>query len=158
MEKQSNLALVVESRRFQWNEIRSRACVLLAEGYKVSHVARECGVSVRTIERFMAHPEFAHEVDKVTMMTGIALASERMRIIKRAVNQAIASDGTIKTKRDIFEWLKLATDELDRSKLFLNAMFKSVLDDAMSQRTLSIDDDSADAAFEEQPEDTAHDE
>jgi hypothetical protein len=91
MGKQSNLALVVESRRFQWSEIRSRACVLLAEGYKVGHVARECGVSVRTIERFMAHPEFAQSVDKVTMMTGIALASERMRIIKRAINQAIAS-------------------------------------------------------------------
>ena len=134
----------------------SKACVLLAEGYKVNHVAGECGVSVRTIERLMSRREFAHEVDKVTMMTGIGLASERMCIIKRAVNQAIASDGTIKTKSDIFECLKLAIDEQDRAKLFLTAMFESLVEDAISQLELSIDDYSADAAFEEQPEDTAH--
>jgi hypothetical protein len=52
----------------------------------------------------------------------------------------------------------LATDEQDRAKLFATAIFESAVSAAMSQRTLSIDDCSSVAAFEEEPEDAAQDE
>jgi hypothetical protein len=136
--KHSNLVLPEASQTFPWNETTSRACVLLADGYKVSHVAKECGVSVHTIERWREHGEFSSEVEKLSLVTGAAQSSWRMRFIKQAIRQSIKEDGSIKTKRDVLDWLKLAREEQDGSKLFIDRMIESAVSETFERRNLRL--------------------
>lgn len=97
--------------QFEWNETRSRAALGLADGKTQQQVADECDISRRTVVRWLEHPDFAAEVDRLTLLTGISLRSERLRIIKRIIRQSVKDDQKIKTDKDLLEWLKYAQSE-----------------------------------------------
>jgi transposase len=107
--------------QFEWNEERSRAAILLAEGYTQQHVADEIGKSRRTVERWVSDIDFSAEVDRLSLMTGIASRAERLRLAKRVIRQK-TDEGFIKTEKDILEWLKFAQGETDGIKLDLAAL------------------------------------
>src|SRR4051812_49210673 len=96
---------------FEWNDKRSAVALGLAEGKTQQMVADECALSRRTVQNWMAHPEFAAEVDRLTLLTGISLRAERLRIVKRVIRQSIKDDQKVKTTKDILEWLKHAQSE-----------------------------------------------
>jgi len=123
---------VPEKFRFRWSESRSRAAVLLAEGRTQKEVAEEVQITDRAIRKWLVDPEFAAEVDRLSLMMGIASRAERLRIAMRVVRQKVA-DGVIETDKDILEWLKFAQSETDGIKLDLpTALAAALASDAAS--------------------------
>ncbi len=106
---------------FEWTAEKSRTAILLAEGNTQKYVAEAIGKNVRTVERWLTDIEFSAEVDRLSVMTGIASKAERLRIAKRVIRQK-TMDGIIKTDKDILEWLKFAQGETDGVKLDLAAL------------------------------------
>ncbi len=105
-----------KTAQFEWNDTRSRAATGLADGKTQQQVADECAIGRRTLVRWLEHPEFAAEVDKLTLLTGISLRAERMRIVKRVIRQSV-KDEKIRTNKDILEWLKHAQSETNGTDL-----------------------------------------
>jgi predicted transcriptional regulator len=106
---------------FQWNKKRNQAAIMLAEGYTIEEVAESIGVNERTIYRWKADIEFSVEVDRLSVMVGIANRGERLRMAKRVVRKLASRQ--IPTHKDLLEWLKYAQSETDGAKLDLTALF-----------------------------------
>lgn len=102
---------------FQWSAARRTAALALAEGKTQKETATEAEVTDRTIRSWLSHPEFAAEVDRLSLMTHIASRAERLRIAKRVVRQMVKDDKTIKTDKDLLDWLKFAQGETDGIKV-----------------------------------------
>lgn len=107
---------------FKWTENKSQAAILLADGHTQVDVAKEIGVADRTVRTWMADEEFSAEVDRLTLMMGIASRAERLRLAKRVVRQMTAEDGTLITNKDLLEWMKLAQAETDGIKLDISQL------------------------------------
>jgi transposase-like protein len=107
---------------FKWTENKSQAAILLADGHTQVDVAKEIGVADRTVRSWMADEEFSAEVDRLTLMMGIASRAERLRLAKRVVRQMTTADGTLITNKDLLEWMKLAQAETDGIKLDISQL------------------------------------
>lgn len=105
---------------FNWNQRNSQAAMLLAEGLKIQEVADAVGVSEKTIDRWKRDIEFSSEVDRLSLMLGIASRAERLRIAKRIARQL----GDM-TEKDLLDWLKFAQSETDGVKLDLAALVEA---------------------------------
>jgi hypothetical protein len=106
---------------FRWNGKRERAALALASGKTDQQAADEAGSSRQSIQRWKHDPDFASEVDRLTLLTGISQRAERLRIAMQAVRQKLKDDGTVRTERDLLDWLKFAQGETDGFKLDLDA-------------------------------------
>jgi transposase-like protein len=115
---------------FKWTPERSQAAILLAEGYTYQEVADEIGKTKRTITAWMGEIEFSAEVDRLSLMCGIASRAERLRLIKRVIRQQAGDKVT--TDKDVLDWLKFAQSETDGVKLDLAALFAAVSPDDTS--------------------------
>jgi hypothetical protein len=100
-----------ETSAFQWSPARRAACAALAEGRTQKEAAQLAEVTDRSIRSWLQDPEFSAEVDRLTLLTGISLRSERLRVIKRVIRQSVKDDQKIRTEKDILEWLKYAQSE-----------------------------------------------
>ena len=109
---------------FKWTPKRSDAAQILALGYTAKETAETVGVATRTVERWKADLDFMTEVDRLTLMSGVSLRAERLRIAMRVIRQKM-SEERIKTGKDILDWLKYAQGETDGFKFD----FASVLAD-----------------------------
>lgn len=106
---------------FEWTEQRSKAALALAEGQTQREVSEALEISDRTIRNWNAEPEFAAEVDRLSLMVGVASRAERLRLAMRVVRQKTKGD-TPQTDRDLLEWLKFAQSETDGIKLALTQL------------------------------------
>lgn len=106
---------------FEWDQKRSDAAVLLASGNTHQSVADQVKVSKRTITNWLQHVEFSAEVDRLSLMVGIASRAERLRIAMRVVRQSVREE-TIVTEKDLLDWLKFAQSETDGIKLDLTKL------------------------------------
>lgn len=113
---------------FEWTAEREAAAVLLADGHTYQYVADEIGKNEKTIRRWLADVEFSAEVDRLSVIMGIASRAERLRLAKRVIRQK-TQDGTVKTEKDILEWLKFAQGETDGIKLDLAALAAAIGED-----------------------------
>jgi len=104
------------SSAFIWDENRSRAAILLAEGRTQKEVAEEIGMTDRVIRKWLIDPEFAAEVDRLSLMVGVSSRAERLRIAMRVARDKVRDDG-IDTEKDLLDWLKFAQSETDGVKL-----------------------------------------
>jgi transcriptional antiterminator len=102
---------------FEWNEKRRKAAIALADGQTQVQAAEVCGISDRTIRQWLTYPEFTEEVDRLTLLTGIALKSERIRQAKRIVRQL---EG--RTKEDLLDWLKYVQSEMKADEDFIDKL------------------------------------
>lgn len=102
---------------FHWTSNRREAALLLAEGKTQQVVADEVGVTDRTIRAWLAEVEFSAEVDRLSLMTGIASRAERLRFAKRVLRQLTDEHGLVSTEKDALDWLKFAQSETDGIKL-----------------------------------------
>jgi len=106
---------------FEWTEQRSLAAVGLAEGKTQKQVAEEVEAGERTIRDWLANPDFAAEVDRLSLMVGISSRAERLRLAMRVVREKTKGDAPA-TDKDLLEWLKFAQSETDGVKLDLNKL------------------------------------
>lgn len=104
---------------FKWTESATRAALALAEGKTRNEAAAEADITPRTLYRWLNIPEFSAEVDRLSLMIGVASRAERLRITKRVIRQMVKDDKTIKTDKDLLDWLKFAQGETDGVKLDL---------------------------------------
>lgn len=107
---------------FQWNDERSEAARLLAQGLTKTEVAGMVGVDERTVYRWQADTDFAAEVDRLTLSVDIAGRAARLRIAMRVARQSVMDDGEVLTRRDLLDWLKFAQTETAGIKLDLGEM------------------------------------
>lgn len=112
---------VLEMSVFQWTPEKSEAALLLAEGYTYKQVGGEIGKTEKTIYRWMLDIEFSCEVDRLSLMCGIASRAERLRLAKRVIRQHIDKENLVCTEKDVLDWLKFAQSETDGIKLNLAA-------------------------------------
>lgn len=136
-----------EIAAFAWDAERCAGALALAEGQSHKQAGATAGVSDRTIRNWLQHPEFAEEVDRLSLMVDISSRAGRMRIAMRAVRQSI-SDEAITTNRDVLEWLKFAQSETDGVKLDLGklatlAEAETPLADSGSSRTFGTPESEA---------------
>jgi predicted ArsR family transcriptional regulator len=103
---------------FRWTEKPTKAAILLADGHTQKQVAEAVGVTDRAVRLWLDKPEFSAEVDRLTLMMGIAGRAERLRIAKRLVRQRV-DDEHIESDKDLLDWLKFAQSETDGIKLDL---------------------------------------
>ena len=109
--------------KFKWNEERGNVAIIQAEGYTVKETAKMAGVSERTIKAWRANDEFMAEVDRLSVMVGLASRGERMRIAQR-IARTLMKRGK-PTRKDLLDWLKFAQSETDGTKLNLTSLFEA---------------------------------
>lgn len=103
---------------FQWTEKRSRVAILLAQGHTIRETSEQTGYSTRTIDRYKANPEFAAEVDRLSLMYGLSSKAERLRLIQRAARQFVHDDGSLDTGGDtLLDYLREARMTIDGTRL-----------------------------------------
>lgn len=115
-----------EITSFKWTPTRKFVAEGLAEGQTQQAIAAEANISDRTIRLWLAEVEFAAEVDRLSLMTGISSRAERLRIAKRVIRQKVDDKTGIETEKDILEWLKFAQGETDGIKLDLTKIAAAV--------------------------------
>lgn len=103
--------------RFQWNERRNEAAALLAIGKTYEETAGAVNVTKKTIYNWMQDMEFAAEVDRLSLMVGIASRAQRLRWLNRTIANRINPDGSLQTDKDVVDLLKIAISETDGAKL-----------------------------------------
>jgi Helix-turn-helix. len=129
---------------FEWTEERNKAAVMLAEGHTQDSVAAECGVSDRTIRNWLNDERFAAEVDRLSLMIGIASRAERLRLANRVIRQKV-SGSVIETEKDVLDWIKFAQSETDGVKLDLTKLAATFSANASSVADSGSDRDSLDS-------------
>ena len=110
---------------FKWTPKREKAALALASGYTNEEAAEAAGVAERTIYLWKSDLEFSMEVDRLSLMVGIASRAERLRIAMQVVKQKIREDGSLRTNRDLLDWLKFAQSETDGVKLDLTSLLEA---------------------------------
>lgn len=113
---QSDYARAMQ-RKVIWDETRSKAAGLLALGYPKTYVANEVGVTRNTIYAWLDDPEFAEEVDRLSLMTGVANRAERLRVAMRVIRSRMSEEGIPQSEKDVLEWLKFAQSETHGARL-----------------------------------------
>jgi len=103
---------------FEWTDERCKAAVALAEGKTQEETAAEINVTDRTIRNWLADERFAAEVDRLSLMVGIASRAERLRLANRIIRQKVKG-GIAETEKDLLDWVKYAQSETDGIKLQL---------------------------------------
>jgi FixJ family two-component response regulator len=93
----------------------------LADGATQKEAADRAGITDRTVRRWLNIPEFATEVDKVTLETGLATKAARLRLIKRVVNarleKTVSETVAQLSKADTLELLKHLHKEQEGAQL-----------------------------------------
>jgi hypothetical protein len=107
---------------FKWTTKATVAAIALAEGQTRSDAAKAAAIGERTLYHWLHDPDFSAEVDRLSLMVGIASRAERLRLAQRAVRQKQSADGTLLTEKDLLDWLKFAQSETDGIKLDLAAL------------------------------------
>lgn len=108
--------------KFKWTEKKSNAALMLADGQTQTAAAKALDISTKSVYRWLQEPEFSTEVDRLSLMIGIASRAERVRIAKRLVAQRVRDDMLIMSERDLLDWLKYVQGETDGLRLDLASL------------------------------------
>ena len=132
--------------QFKWNAKKSQAAVLLAEGYTINETADTVGVSEKTVDRWLGDIDFSLEVDKLSLMVGVASRAERLRIAKKMIRGLAKKQ--VPTHKDLLEWLKYAQGETDGIKLDLTPLYDAIAPMAGGGQSGADEENSSDTAVE----------
>lgn len=115
------------STRFEWNERRNEAAALLAHGKTQLEVAAAVNVTPKTIYNWLQDMEFAAEVDRLSLMVGIASRAQRLRWLNKTIANRINADGSLQTDKDVVDLIKIAISETDGVKIDLSKLSEMVV-------------------------------
>jgi hypothetical protein len=107
---------------FEWNKKKEKAALSLAQGDTQKEAADMARVSDRTIRRWLEHPDFSAEVDRLTHMVGMANRAERLRVAMRVVKGRVENSHYPISEKDLLDWLKYIQSETDGVQLDLTAL------------------------------------
>jgi hypothetical protein len=116
------MAEISNTSGFRWSPAKSTAALALAAGKTRKEAAEEAEVTDRSVYSWLQDPEFSAEVDRLSLMVGIASRAERLRLAQRVVRQRTNDDGELTTKADLLDWLKFAQSETDGIRLDLTKL------------------------------------
>jgi len=116
-----------------WDEKRNKAAVLLASGHSKTETAKIIGVDRTTIYYWLDIEAFSAEVDRLSLMVGVASRAERLRFINRVVRQSLKDDGSVITEKDILDWLKFAQSETTGAKIDLSKLAEMIAGEGEAQ-------------------------
>lgn len=108
-------------RPFSWTPQRSDAVVVLASGGTKEEAAEAAHCDRTTIYEWLKHPDFAAEVDRLSLMMHISSRAERLRIAMRVARARTAGE-VPQTDKDLLDWLKFAQSETDGAKIDLSKL------------------------------------
>lgn len=114
---------------FVWNRQRSQAAIELASGATKQEAADAVNVHRSTIYEWLLHPDFNAEVDRLSLMVGIASRAERLRLAMGVVRSRIKEE-VLQSDRDALDWLKYAQSETDGVKIDLTKLAALAEDEA----------------------------
>lgn len=117
---------------FKWDKKKSDAAIALANGYTRREVSNEYAIPERTLYNWLAQTEFEAEVDRLSLMVGIASRAARLRIAQRVSRLRTDENELPITKADLLDWLKFAQSETDGIKLDLAKLAASFGSDEAS--------------------------
>lgn len=108
---------------FYWDEKRNKAALMLASGASKVATAQECEIDRVTLYHWLEHPDFASEVDRLSLMVHISSRAERLRIAMRVAKARAGDDDSVPvTDKDLLDWLKFAQSETDGAKIDLSKL------------------------------------
>lgn len=107
---------------YEWTEKKETAALSLAKGGTQVEAADMAGVTERTVRRWLLVPEFAEEVDRLSLMVEVASRAHRLRLANRVIRQFVKEGEQIVTQKDLLDWLKYAQGETDGVKLDMAAL------------------------------------
>ena len=131
-------------RDFLWDDRRTKAAMMLAEGETKTAVSETLEIDRVTLYHWLEHPDFAAEVDRLSLMMHISSRAERLRIAMR-VAKARTQGEVPETEKDLLDWLKFAQSETDGAKIDLSKLAELLAGEsggsgpAMKQLTTAID-------------------
>lgn len=118
---------------FEWTPLREQAALMLAQGYTIVETAAAVGCNEKTIDRLKRDRRFMEEVDRLSVMVGLASRAERLRIAQRLARQRIRTgeDGSavVESKADLLDVLRYIQSETHGIKLDLTALIASLATD-----------------------------
>lgn len=119
--------------KFFWDEKRNKAAVMLASGHSKTETAQVIGVDRATVYYWLDIEEFSAEVDRLSLMVGVASRAERLRFVNRVVRQSLRDDGHVLTEKDILDWLKFAQSETTGAKIDLSKLAEMLVGEQAAQ-------------------------
>lgn len=93
-----------------WDKAHGLAACALADGKSQKEAAEEAGVTDRTIRNWLQNIQFSAEVDRLSLMIGLASKAERLRLAKRVLRQK-CKDEIVETEKDTLDWVKYLQSE-----------------------------------------------
>jgi hypothetical protein len=119
-------------RDFIWDERRTQAAMMLAQGEAKTAVSEELEIDRVTLYHWLEHPDFAAEVDRLSLMMHISSRAERLRIAMR-VARARTQGEVPETEKDLLDWLKFAQSETDGAKIDLSKLAEMLTGESAQQ-------------------------
>lgn len=83
------------TNKFEWDDTRDRAAIMLAEARPKKEIYEELGINRGTLYLWEKNEEFSREVDRLSLMYGVASKAHRQRLINKAIQQYIDENGKI---------------------------------------------------------------
>ena len=111
---------------FKWTKKKESAALSLAQGYTQVETFNQTGVPLPTIKRWCSNIEFSAEVDRLSLMVGIASRAERLRITMQIIRQKLDAHPELRTEKDLLDWFKFAQSETDGAKIDLSSFFENM--------------------------------
>ena len=116
---------LLPTKPFVWNKLRSDVALYLAQGYTWKETSAQYEISEMSIAAWKRHPDFAAEVDRLSLMMDVAGRAYRLRLAMRVIREK-----GFESERDLLDWLKYAQSETDGVKLDLTKLAAALGDDA----------------------------
>ena len=117
-----------------WTSERSEAVTLLAMGHNIKEVADRVGVTDRTIYNWKNEPKFEMEVDRCSLMYGVASRAARLRLLNKMIRKKLDDDGDpLSVQESLLDLLKEARMQTDGFKLDFSDIFT-----ALDEQTRSL--------------------
>jgi transposase len=128
----------------QWDE----AVKMLAMGHSIKEAAEAVGVTERTIYNWKNKPQFEAEMDRLSLIYGLASKAERTRMLMRMARQKIKDDGTIELDdTSMMDILKEMRMQIEGTRIDITQLYSALSDEARSvARSGQVGNDAIDAA------------
>jgi hypothetical protein len=118
---------------FEWTDERVVAAKMLATGHTVKETAQEIGVSERTIYNWKATEEFDQEIDRLSVIIGVASKAHRMRILNRMIRSFIKQNGDVELHDEsLLDLLKEARMQSEGTRIDITSLYTALSQEARS--------------------------
>lgn len=118
---------------FEWDSKWNDAVKMLAVGDTVREVAEAVGVTERTIYLWKNKESFAAEVDRLSLIYGLASKAERTRLLMRMAKQKVKADGSLELDdTSLMDIIKEMRMQIEGTRIDISTIYTALSDEARS--------------------------